>query len=112
MLKLVLIFSLASTWFRPKGAIALHGACNKSSKVFLREAPFKVYAFEVIMCLDFVYYFMIAIKKRTKKNEFKPIAMQYPPFMYAVKDSTNGNKTYQGFTVEFINYFAHHFRLR
>jgi len=38
--------------------------------------------------------------------------MKYPPIMSAVKNSDGNITTYEGFSVDFINYLAQHFELR
>lgn len=41
------------------------------------------------------------------------MSMKYPPIMSAVKNSDGSNiTTYEGFSVDFINYIAQHFELR
>jgi len=38
--------------------------------------------------------------------------MKYPPGMSIVKNSPDDNVSYKGSIIDFINYFADHFKLR
>ena len=83
----------------------------------LRKVHFKVYAFEVNTCI-YIFFAFICLYKLNSVNTFlyllyiSIMLMKYPPIMSAVKNSDGNITTYEGFSVDFINYLAQHFELR
>ena len=68
---------------------------------------FRVYAFEVPS-----HRFLVKFQSIIDWFIFKNCDFKYPPSITAVKSSTDGNLTYQGGSVDFINYFADHLKFR
>ncbi len=96
---------IASCGMNNKGSFLVNGGDDKAlAKDVLRGLHFRVYAYQVNTFFKMKITILI-------HSILCTYVMQYPPLMYGVKDSNGNVSSYEGFTVQFINYLAQHFKL-